>query len=61
MHSSITRFLKDEEGATAVEYGIIAGLIAMAIVVATTGVGTKLSGLFDYIAGKVTAPSTPGS
>lgn len=33
----------------------------MAIVVATTGVGTKLSGLFDYIAGKVTAPSTPSS
>ena len=59
MLSSFGLFLHDEEGATAVEYGIIAGLIAMAIVTATTGVGTKLSGLFDYIAGKVTAPATP--
>ncbi|MDP9990574.1 pilus assembly protein Flp/PilA [Variovorax boronicumulans] len=56
MLNSITRFIEDEDGATAIEYGIIAGLIAMAIVVATTGLGTKLSGLFDYIAGKVTAP-----
>ena len=56
MLSPITRFIKDENGATAIEYGIIAGLIAMAIVVAITGLGTKLSGLFDYIAGKVTTP-----
>ncbi|WP_285413405.1 Flp family type IVb pilin [Variovorax sp. efr-133-TYG-130] len=58
MLNSISRFLRDEEGATAVEYGIIAGLIAVAIVTATTGVGTKLTGLFNYIAGKVTAPGT---
>jgi Flp pilus assembly pilin Flp len=32
MLSSITRFLRDEEGATAIEYGIIAGLISIAIV-----------------------------
>ncbi len=60
MLSSITRFLSDETGATAIEYGIIAGLIAMAIVgtlSGTDGLGTKLSGLFTYIAGKVTAPS----
>jgi pilus assembly protein Flp/PilA len=61
MRSLITRFLKDEEGATAIEYGIIAGLVAVAIVTAlssTDGLGPKLSGLFTYIAGKVTAPAS---
>ncbi|MDP9990575.1 pilus assembly protein Flp/PilA [Variovorax boronicumulans] len=57
MINSITRFLRDEQGATAVEYGIIAGLLAVAIVTAVSGVGTKLTGLFNYIAGKVTAPT----
>lgn len=60
MLCQITHFLNDEEGATAIEYGIIAGLVAVAIVVSLSGadgLGTKLSGLFTYIAGKVTAPS----
>ncbi len=58
MLSQITRFLKDEEGATAIEYGIIAGLVAVAIVGALSGdsgLGTKLSGLFSLIAGKIAA------
>ena len=61
MLGQITRFLKDEEGATAIEYGIIAGLVAVAIVTSlsgTGGLGPKLSGLFTYIAGKVTAPAS---
>ncbi|WP_295983225.1 Flp family type IVb pilin [uncultured Variovorax sp.] len=61
MTNSIARFLRDEEGATAIEYGIIAGLVAVAIVTSlsgTNGLGTKLSGLFTYIAGKVTAPAS---
>ena len=45
-----------EQGVTAIEYGLIASLIALAIIVAVTLVGTNLSGLFNYIAGKVTAP-----
>ncbi|WP_445287845.1 Flp family type IVb pilin [Variovorax atrisoli] len=61
MTNFIARFLRDEEGATAIEYGIIAGLVAVAIVTSlsgTNGLGTKLSGLFTYIAGKVTAPAS---
>ncbi|AVQ83660.1 MULTISPECIES: Flp family type IVb pilin [unclassified Variovorax] len=61
MLNSIARFLRDEEGATAIEYGIIAGLVAVAIVTSlsgSNGLGTKLSGLFTYIAGKVTAPAS---
>lgn len=61
MHSSIKRFLHDEEGATAIEYGIIAGLISIAIVTVlsgNTGLGGKLSSVFTYITDKLAAIST---
>jgi pilus assembly protein Flp/PilA len=45
-----------KRGVTAIEYGLLAALIALAIIVSVTLVGTKLSGLFTYIAGKVVAP-----
>ena len=48
--------LDSESGVTAIEYGLIASLIAVAIIVAVTLVGTNLAGLFNYIAGKVVAP-----
>ena len=53
MLSSITRFLRDEEGATAIEYGIIAGLISVAIVTVLTTVGTNLTAIFSEIATKL--------
>jgi len=58
MRSSIKRFLHDEEGATAIEYGIIAGLISIAIVTVLSGngsVGDKLSTVFSTIANKLAA------
>jgi pilus assembly protein Flp/PilA len=45
-----------ERGVTAIEYGLIASLVAVAIVVAITAVGTNLSGIFDYISTKLTHP-----
>ncbi len=45
-----------ESGVTAIEYGLIASLIAVAIIVAVTLVGQNLTGLFNYIAGQVVAP-----
>ncbi|MBW2742668.1 MAG: Flp family type IVb pilin [Deltaproteobacteria bacterium] len=42
-------FLKDEEGATAIEYGLLAGLIAVVIIVAVTAVGGKLNVIFTAI------------
>ncbi len=42
-----------EEGATAVEYGIMVALIAVAIIVAVTALGTNLSGLFSNVATEV--------
>jgi pilus assembly protein Flp/PilA len=41
--------LSNEKGATAVEYGIMVGLIAVVIIVAVQLLGTKLDGLFDSV------------
>jgi pilus assembly protein Flp/PilA len=49
MKNLVSRFIKDESGATAIEYGLIAAGIAIAIITAVNGVGTKLSGKFDTI------------
>ena len=45
----LIRFLKDEEGVTAIEYGLIAALIAVVIIVAVSLVGNELSETFDEI------------
>ena len=49
MKEMITTFLADETGATAIEYGLIAAGIALAIIAAVQGVGTKLSTNFGKI------------
>jgi pilus assembly protein Flp/PilA len=46
--------MKDESGATAIEYGLIAAGIAVAIITAVNAVGTDLPGLFGRISGKLT-------
>lgn len=53
MHSLIYRFLTDECGATAIEYGLIAALIAVVIITAVTAVGTQLSTTFNTISTQV--------
>jgi pilus assembly protein Flp/PilA len=45
----ITRFVKDEVGATAIEYGLIATCIAIAIIAAVKGVGTNLNSTFNNV------------
>jgi pilus assembly protein Flp/PilA len=50
MKNIIARFVKDESGATAIEYGLIAAGIAVAIITAVNGVGTALTGKFNTIA-----------
>ncbi len=49
MKNLIARFIKDESGATAIEYGLIATGIALAIITAVNSVGTKLNGVFAGI------------
>ena len=45
----ITRFVRDEAGATAIEYGHIATCIAIAIIAAVKGVGTNLNSTFNNV------------
>ncbi len=45
--------MNKDRGATAVEYGLMVALIAVAIIVAVTTLGTKLTGLFDSVSNKV--------
>ena len=47
--SMLKRFLKDENGATAIEYGLIAAGIAVAIIVVVRGVGTNLNTTFTSV------------
>jgi len=53
MSKFVTRFMKDESGATAIEYGLIAALIAVVVIGAVTAIGTKLNGTFDTISTKL--------
>ncbi len=45
----VIRFLKDENAATAIEYGLIAASIAVAIITVVKGVGTKLTATFTSV------------
>lgn len=49
----LSRFAADESGATAIEYGLIAALIAVGIIAAATALGGGLSSLFERISGKL--------
>ena len=50
--------LSNEKGATAVEYGIMVGLIAVVIIAAVSLLGTNLDAMFDKVGAKVTVPAT---
>ena len=57
----INKLLRDEAGATAIEYGLIAALIAVAAITAMQGLGTQLSGTFNTVSTKLeTANSAAG-
>jgi pilus assembly protein Flp/PilA len=49
MKNLFDRFAKDESGATAIEYGLIAAGISVAIIAVVNGVGSKVSGTFSSI------------
>lgn len=52
--------LRSDEGATAIEYGLIAALIAVAIITAVTTLGGNLSTMFTEISGEVTGATAEG-
>jgi pilus assembly protein Flp/PilA len=49
MKNLIARFVKDQSGATAIEYGLIAAGISLAIIAAVNGLGSNLNGKFTSI------------
>ena len=49
----LTNFMREEEGATAIEYGLIASLIAVVIILAITAIGTNLSNTFTTVANNI--------
>ncbi len=53
MNSLFSRFVRDESGATAIEYGLIAALIAVVIIGALQAIGTNLNNVMTTVAGKL--------
>ncbi|MGB5950812.1 MAG: Flp family type IVb pilin [Parvibaculum sp.] len=59
MRAFLTTFARNESGATAIEYGLIAAGIAVAIATVVGTVGTKLTGMFQGVSDKLgTTPAT---
>ena len=61
MKNLLVKFKNDESGATAIEYGLIAALIAVGIIVAATTLGGSLADLFDRISGRLDATVVPAA
>ncbi len=57
MKTIFNRFIKDESGATAIEYGLIAALIAVAIIVILQTVGTNLNARFTSVSNALATPA----
>ena len=51
--SKFLKLIKNEKGATAIEYGLIAALIAVAVIGAMTGIGSKLGTTFNNVSAKL--------
>lgn len=60
MLEMMRRFVRNEKGVTAIEYGLIAALIAVVIIASVTLVGEGLQDIFNYIAGELTVPGGGG-
>jgi pilus assembly protein Flp/PilA len=57
LYSGIQRFIRDEEGVTAIEYALIASLIAVVIIAAVSAVGVDVNATFQYIANTLSTPT----
>ncbi len=55
LKSVFLRFISDQEGATAIEYALIAGMLSIAIVASVIAVGDGISSVWNYISDEVTA------
>lgn len=55
MQNLVNRFIKDESGATAIEYGLIAALIAVALIGGATALGDSINDKFNSVSGELDA------
>ena len=53
LQHAVARFVREEEGVTAIEYGLIAGLIAVVIIASVQALGVKLNSIVAYITGQL--------
>ncbi|WP_018899187.1 Flp family type IVb pilin [Rhizobium sp. 2MFCol3.1] len=58
MTKLVSRFLKDESGATAIEYGLIAALISVALITGASALGGKLNQVFSGLSNKMNSAVT---
>ena len=58
MKNLLNRFVADQSGATAIEYGLIAGLVSVVIIGSLSVLGTKLQTTFQNVSGKLGAAAT---
>ncbi len=59
MTNLFARFAKEEDGATAIEYGLIAAILSVAIIAAVGGVRDELNDTFESVSGELAANNTP--
>lgn len=60
MTTAMMKFWRDESGVTAIEYGLIAGLLAVVIIAAVTAAGGNLNAIFSLVCGKLNSAVTAG-
>ena len=53
MLATFNRLIKDDEGATAIEYGLIAGLVSVAAITALTAMGGSLENMFNFVSNEL--------
>ncbi|HLF59062.1 MAG TPA: Flp family type IVb pilin [Alphaproteobacteria bacterium] len=59
MFTTIRNFIQDETGATAIEYGLIAGLVSVAAIAALTAMGGSLKSIFQNVSDTLNTAVTP--
>ena len=60
MLATFNRLIKDDEGATAIEYGLIAGLVSVAAIGALGAMGNSLDNMFDFVSNELENAVTDG-
>lgn len=60
MKALVKRFLREEDGATMIEYGLLAALISVVVILALTAVGGNLNETFKVVCNKLNAAVTAG-